>query len=134
VSTVIKVPFKMLSLKKIKRRDTKSDEAVTEEKFALMTYATVAVGDLTILVHTMSNPVVVIVHGNQFSDAMATAVWDTFFAEPVSRQPLLPPPEARQEDGRTKAVEASANAWSASRPRAASRSWCRMPCRGPRRR
>jgi len=87
LSTVIKVPFKMLSLKKIKRRDTKSDEAVTEEKFALMTYATVAVGDLTILVHTMSNPVVVIVHGNQFSDAMATAVWDTFFAEPVDARP-----------------------------------------------
>ena len=86
----LRCPFKTMSLKKIKRRDTKTDEAVTEEKFALMVYTTVVVGDDTMHMCTVSNPIVVIVHGNQHAKAMATIVWDNYFSEP-ERDPFAVP-------------------------------------------
>jgi hypothetical protein len=81
----LKCPFRSLSLKKVKRRDTKSDEAVTEEKFALVLYTWLAVGDVAgpQPVFALSHPLVVIVHGNQHAKAMATIVWDNYFADRV---------------------------------------------------
>ena len=87
----LKSPFKSLSLKKIKRRDTKTDEAVTEEKFALLLHTSVSIGDAPIHIYTYSIPLVVIVHGNQHAKAMATIVWDNYFGERV-RLTHLPRP------------------------------------------
>jgi len=39
---------------------------------------------MTFCVHTQSNPTVVIVHGNQFANAVATVLWDNFFREKVN--------------------------------------------------
>jgi len=79
----LKACFKNLSLKKIKRRDTKSDEVVTEEKFGLVMHCFFAIGDMNFCVYALSNPVVVIVHGNQYANAVATILWDNFFREKV---------------------------------------------------
>ena len=79
----LKACFKNLSLKKIKRRDTKSDEVVTEEKFGLVLHCFFSIGDMNFCVYALSNPVVVIVHGNQYANAVATILWDNFFREKV---------------------------------------------------
>lgn len=82
-NSTLKCCFKNLSLKKIKRRDTKTDEVVTEEKFALVMHSFLVIGDMQFCVHTQSNPSVVIVHGNQYANAVATILWDNFFGEKV---------------------------------------------------
>jgi len=86
----LKAAFKNLSLKKIKRRDTKSDEVVTEEKFGLVMHCFVTVGDMNFCVYALSNPLVVIVHGNQYANAVATILWDNFFRE-KNREPFNVP-------------------------------------------
>lgn len=78
------VTFRNMQLKKVKRTDRKTTEAVTEEKFALLfnTDFRVLGEELTFYVWTVSNPVVVTVHGNQECKASATILWDNHFAEP----------------------------------------------------
>ncbi|XP_077185341.1 signal transducer and activator of transcription 6 isoform X2 [Paroedura picta] len=74
--------FKNMLLKKIKRSDRKSTESVTEEKCAVLFSARINLGsnNATFLVQALSLPIVVIVHGNQDSNAKATILWDNAFA------------------------------------------------------
>ncbi|GAB1609314.1 signal transducer and activator of transcription 5B-like isoform X1 [Argonauta hians] len=74
--------FRNMQLKKIKRTERKAAEAVTEEKFAILFKTKFKVGseDLSFCIWTLSNPVVVTVHGNQECKAMATILWDNHFA------------------------------------------------------
>ncbi|XP_038076620.1 signal transducer and activator of transcription 5A-like isoform X2 [Patiria miniata] len=83
-SGVLNVTFRNMSLKKIRRADRRGTEFVTEEKFTLLfrSHFSVASGELMFQVRTMSLPVVVIVHGNQEANALATVLWDYAFAEP----------------------------------------------------
>ncbi|XP_071941820.1 signal transducer and activator of transcription 5B-like isoform X2 [Antedon mediterranea] len=78
------VTFRNMSLKRIRRADRRGSEFVTEEKFTILFQSTfsIASGELVFQVRTMSLPVVVIVHGNQESNALATVLWDNAFAEP----------------------------------------------------
>jgi signal transducer and activator of transcription 5B len=83
--------FKNIQLKKHKRGGLKSDQVVTEEKFAIVFQLPVRLyGEMTFQVRVMSTPVVVVVHGNQQANAEATVLWDNHFAEPV-RLPFTVP-------------------------------------------
>ncbi|KAG5282418.1 hypothetical protein AALO_G00055780 [Alosa alosa] len=84
--------FRNMSIKKIKRADRKGSESVTEEKFAILFTADIAITgcDTAYGVQTISLPVVVIVHGSQDNNAMATIVWDCAFSEP-NRIPFVVP-------------------------------------------
>uniref|UniRef100_A0A3B4BKM1 SH2 domain-containing protein n=1 Tax=Periophthalmus magnuspinnatus TaxID=409849 RepID=A0A3B4BKM1_9GOBI len=73
--------FRNMSIKKIKRAERKGSECVTEEKFALLFSGEI---------HVISVPIVVIVHGSQDINAMATVIWDCAFAEP-DRVPFVVP-------------------------------------------
>ena len=56
-----------------------------EEKFTLLFQTQVNIGgEINVNIKVMSLPVVVIVHGNQQSQAEFTIFWDNSFAEPVS--------------------------------------------------
>ncbi len=48
------------------------------------------VGDLSFCVYVSTNPSVVIVHGNQYANAVATVLWDNFFGE-KNREPFVVP-------------------------------------------
>lgn len=74
--------FRGMSLKSVKRSATKSDVAVTEEKFCVVAKLEVSVGGGSISVAAMSHPVVVIVHGMQQHNARATILWDSACALP----------------------------------------------------
>lgn len=63
---------------------------MTEEKFAMLLYTFFVVGDLSFCVHVQTNPAVVIVHGNQYANAVATILWDNFFGE-KGREPFVVP-------------------------------------------
>ncbi|XP_041351652.1 signal transducer and activator of transcription 5B-like [Gigantopelta aegis] len=78
------IMFRNMQLKRIKRADRKSNEAVTEEKFCILFQSDFKVGgnELVFQVWTLSLPVVVIVHGNQECNAHATILWDNAFSEP----------------------------------------------------
>ncbi|XP_036366179.1 signal transducer and activator of transcription 5B isoform X2 [Octopus sinensis] len=78
----LSVRFRNMQLKKIKRTERRSTEAVTEEKFAILFKTEFKVGGEDLKFSTLSNPVVVTVHGNQECKAMATILWDNHFAEP----------------------------------------------------
>lgn len=84
--------FRNMSIKKIKRADRKGSESVTEEKFAILFTADIAITgcDSALGVQTITLPVVVIVHGSQDNNAMATIVWDCAFSEP-NRIPFVVP-------------------------------------------
>ncbi|XP_076874710.1 signal transducer and activator of transcription 6 isoform X2 [Brachyhypopomus gauderio] len=84
--------FRNMSIRKIKRADRKGSESVTEEKFALLfTTEIVITGcESPYCVQTISLPVVVIVHGSQENNAMATVIWDCAFSEP-NRIPFVVP-------------------------------------------
>ncbi|XP_031421647.1 signal transducer and activator of transcription 6 isoform X2 [Clupea harengus] len=84
--------FRNMSIKKIKRADRKGSESVTEEKFAILFTADIAIAgcDAACSVQTISLPVVIIVHGSQDNNAMATVVWDCAFSEP-NRIPFVVP-------------------------------------------
>ncbi|XP_061661878.1 signal transducer and activator of transcription 6 isoform X6 [Syngnathoides biaculeatus] len=76
--------FRNMSIKKIKRADRKGSESVTEEKFALLfsTEITITGCDTPYRIQMISLPVVVIVHGSQDNNALATIIWDCAFSEP----------------------------------------------------
>uniref|UniRef100_A0AAQ6AK11 Signal transducer and activator of transcription n=1 Tax=Amphiprion ocellaris TaxID=80972 RepID=A0AAQ6AK11_AMPOC len=77
--------FRNMSIKKIKRADRKGSESVTEEKFALLfsTEITITGCDTPYRIQMISQPVVVIVHGSQDNNAVATIIWDCAFSERV---------------------------------------------------
>merc|ERR1712012_1408384 len=70
-----------LQLKRIKRTEKKGTESVMEEKFSVYFWTEFQIGELKFQVWTLSLPVVVIVHGNQEPQALATITWDNAFAE-----------------------------------------------------
>ncbi|XP_072306119.1 signal transducer and activator of transcription 6 isoform X2 [Eucyclogobius newberryi] len=76
--------FRNMSIKKIKRAERKGSECVTEEKFALLFSGEIHVTgcDNPYSIYVISVPIVVIVHGSQDINAMATVLWDCAFAEP----------------------------------------------------
>ncbi|KAK7132393.1 hypothetical protein R3I93_018817 [Phoxinus phoxinus] len=84
--------FRNMSIKKIKRADRKGSESVTEEKFALLfnTEINITGCESPYSIQTISLPVVVIVHGSQEINAMATIIWDCAFSEP-NRIPFVIP-------------------------------------------
>ncbi|XP_061603478.1 signal transducer and activator of transcription 6 isoform X2 [Phyllopteryx taeniolatus] len=84
--------FRNMSIKKIKRADRKGSESVTEEKFALLfsTEITITGCDTAYRIQMISLPVVVIVHGSQDNNALATIIWDCAFSEP-DRVPFVVP-------------------------------------------
>ncbi|KAM9444641.1 signal transducer and activator of transcription 6 isoform 2-T3 [Clarias gariepinus] len=84
--------FRNMSIRKIKRADRKGSESVTEEKFALLftTEITITGCDSPYSIQVISLPVVVIVHGSQENNAMATVIWDCAFSEP-NRIPFVVP-------------------------------------------
>ncbi|XP_047435770.1 signal transducer and activator of transcription 6 [Mugil cephalus] len=84
--------FRNMSIKKIKRADRKGSESVTEEKFALLFSAEIPITgcDTPYKIQMISQPVVVIVHGSQDNNAVATIIWDCAFSEP-DRVPFVVP-------------------------------------------
>ncbi|XP_030623180.1 signal transducer and activator of transcription 6 [Chanos chanos] len=84
--------FRNMSIRKIKRADRKGSESVTEEKFALLfsTEITITGCESSYSIQIISLPVVVIVHGSQENNAMATIIWDCAFSEP-NRIPFVVP-------------------------------------------
>uniref|UniRef100_A0A7N9APA3 Signal transducer and activator of transcription 6, interleukin-4 induced n=1 Tax=Mastacembelus armatus TaxID=205130 RepID=A0A7N9APA3_9TELE len=84
--------FRNMSIKKIKRADRKGSESVTEEKFALLFSAEITITgcDTPYRIQMISLPVVVIVHGSQDNNALATIIWDCAFSEP-DRMPFVVP-------------------------------------------
>merc|ERR1719427_351898 len=77
----VSVTFRNLQLKRIKRTEKKGTESVMEEKFSVLFWTEFTIGELNFQVWTLSLPVVVIVHGNQEPQALATIPWDNAFAE-----------------------------------------------------
>ena len=77
----VSVTFRNLQLKRIKRTEKKGTESVMEEKFSVLFWTEFQVSELKFQVWTLSLPVVVIVHGNQEPQALATITWDNAFAE-----------------------------------------------------
>jgi len=61
-----------------------------DEKFSVLFWTEFLVGDLKFQLWTLSLPVVVIVHGNQEPQALATVTWDNAFAE-WGRRPFVVP-------------------------------------------
>ncbi|XP_070823613.1 signal transducer and activator of transcription 6 [Chaetodon trifascialis] len=84
--------FRNMSIKKIKRADRKGSESVTEEKFALLFSAEITITgcDTPYRIQMISLPVVVIVHGSQDNNALATIIWDCAFSE-ADRVPFVVP-------------------------------------------
>ncbi|XP_062872040.1 signal transducer and activator of transcription 6 isoform X2 [Trichomycterus rosablanca] len=84
--------FRNMSIKKIKRADRKGSESVTEEKFAILftTQITVPGCDILFPIQVITLPVVIIVHGSQENNAVATIIWDCAFSEP-NRIPFVVP-------------------------------------------
>ncbi|XP_067448216.1 signal transducer and activator of transcription 6 isoform X2 [Thunnus thynnus] len=84
--------FRNMSIKKIKRADRKGSESVTEEKFALLFSTEISITgcDTPYRIQMISLPVVVIVHGSQDNNALATIIWDCAFSEP-DRVPFVVP-------------------------------------------
>merc|ERR1712119_172993 len=77
----VSVTFRNLQLKKIKRTEKKGNESVMDEKFSVIFWTDFTVGELKFQLWTLSLPVVVIVHGNQEPQALATVTWDNAFAQ-----------------------------------------------------
>ncbi|XP_041654703.1 signal transducer and activator of transcription 6 [Cheilinus undulatus] len=84
--------FRNMSIKKIKRADRKGSESVTEEKFALLFSTEISITgcDTPYRIQMISLPVVVIVHGSQDNNALATIIWDCAFSE-SERMPFVVP-------------------------------------------
>jgi len=89
-SKQVSVSFRNLQLKKIKRTEKKGTESVMDEKFSVLFWTEFTVSELKFQLWTFSLPVVVIVHGNQEPQALATVVWDNGFAE-WGRRPFYVP-------------------------------------------
>jgi len=86
----VSVSFRNLQLKKIKRTEKRGTESVMDEKFSVLFWTDFQLGDLKFQMWTLSLPVVVIVHGNQEPQALATVTWDNAFAE-WCRRPFVVP-------------------------------------------
>ena len=86
----LSVEFRNLQLKKIKRPEKQANKGVMEEKFSIVfwTEFVMGEGELKFQLWTLSTPVVVIVHGNQEPQALATVTWDNAFAESM-RMPFV---------------------------------------------
>ena len=86
----LSVEFRNLQLKKIKRPERQANKGVMEEKFSIVfwTEFVMGEGELKFQLWTLSTPVVVIVHGNQEPQALATVTWDNAFAESM-RSPFV---------------------------------------------
>ncbi|KAM3872311.1 signal transducer and activator of transcription 6 [Diretmus argenteus] len=84
--------FRNMSIKKIKRADRKGSESVTEEKFAFLFSTEISITgcDTPYRIQMISLPVVIIVHGSQDNNALATIIWDCAFSEP-DRIPFIVP-------------------------------------------
>ncbi|XP_077568851.1 signal transducer and activator of transcription 6 [Stigmatopora nigra] len=84
--------FRNMSIKKIKRADRKGSESVTEEKFALLfsTEINITGSDTPFKIQIISLPLVIIVHGSQDNNALATIIWDCAFSE-IDRVPFAVP-------------------------------------------
>uniref|UniRef100_A0A3Q1K9W8 Signal transducer and activator of transcription n=1 Tax=Anabas testudineus TaxID=64144 RepID=A0A3Q1K9W8_ANATE len=84
--------FRNMSIKKIKRADRKGSESVTEEKFAILFSTEISITgcESPYGIQMISLPVVVIVHGSQDNNALATIIWDCAFSEP-DRVPFVVP-------------------------------------------
>ncbi|XP_028264893.1 signal transducer and activator of transcription 6 isoform X2 [Parambassis ranga] len=84
--------FRNMSIKRIKRADRKGSESVTEEKFAILFSSEITITgcDTPYRIQMISQPVVVIVHGSQDNNAVATIIWDCAFSEP-DRVPFVVP-------------------------------------------
>ncbi|XP_035236988.1 signal transducer and activator of transcription 6 isoform X2 [Anguilla anguilla] len=84
--------FRNMSIKKIKRADRRGSESVTEEKFALLFSSEISITgcDMPCCMQVISLPIVVIVHGSQDNNALATIIWDCAFSEP-DRVPFVVP-------------------------------------------
>ncbi|KAG9340274.1 hypothetical protein JZ751_021721 [Albula glossodonta] len=67
-------------------------ESVTEEKFALLFSSEISITgcDTPYCIQMISLPIVVIVHGSQDNNALATIIWDCAFSEP-DRVPFVVP-------------------------------------------
>ncbi|XP_071826492.1 signal transducer and activator of transcription 5A-like isoform X2 [Apostichopus japonicus] len=89
---VLNVTFRNMSLKRIRRADRRGSEFVTEEKFTVLFQSQfkVSSGELVFHVRTLSLPVVVVSHGNQECNALATILWDNAFSE-AGRIPFVVP-------------------------------------------
>ena len=87
----VSVTFRNLQLKKIKRTEKKgTTESVMDEKFSVIFWTDFTIGDLGFQLWCLSLPVVVIVHGNQEHQALATVTWDNAFSE-WGRRPFVVP-------------------------------------------
>ena len=86
----LSVEFRNLQLKKIKRPEKQANKGVMEEKFSIVCWTEFVMGEgqLKFQAWTLSTPVVVIVHGNQEPQALATVTWDNAFAETI-RMPFV---------------------------------------------
>lgn len=84
--------FRNMSIKRIKRADRKGSESVTEEKFALLFSSEINITgcDTAYNIQVISFPIVVIVHGSQDNNALATILWDCAFSE-MDRIPFVVP-------------------------------------------
>ena len=88
---IFSAQFKNIQLKKHKRGGLKTDQVVTEEKFAIVFQLPVRLyGEMSFQVRSMSMPVVVVVHGNQQANAEATILWDNQFGS-ANRMPWAVP-------------------------------------------
>ncbi|CAG5113363.1 Oidioi.mRNA.OKI2018_I69.chr2.g7474.t1.cds [Oikopleura dioica] len=83
-SGILSANFRNMSLRRIRRPDKKGSDTVTEEKFTILFLAEFHVGtkELVFYVRALSLPIVVIVHGNQETNASASILWDNAFSEP----------------------------------------------------
>jgi len=82
-SGILSANFRNMSLRRIRRPDKKGSDTVTEEKFTILFLAEFHVGtnELVFYVRALSLPIVVIVHGNQETNASASILWDNAFSE-----------------------------------------------------
>ncbi|XP_040927507.1 signal transducer and activator of transcription 6 isoform X3 [Betta splendens] len=84
--------FRNMSIRRIKRADRKGSESVTEEKFAILFTTEINITGCSspYKIQMISLPVVVIVHGSQDINALATIIWDCAFSE-RDRVPFVVP-------------------------------------------
>ena len=99
-SGILSANFRNMSLRRIRRPDKKGSDTVTEEKFTILFLAEFHVGtkELVFYVRALSLPIVVIVHGNQETNASASILWDNAFSEP-QRIPFAVPGKVRKQIG-----------------------------------
>lgn len=76
-----------IQLKMIRRDEKKCSESVMDEKFAICFQIKLNFSNTSLNIHTLSLPVVVIVHGNQETQSLATITWDNAFSE-IDRKPF----------------------------------------------